>query len=64
MSPMKEMVTLNRKEQRRLVVLNQVEVGRMTGREASEVLGLSLRHVRRLLKIWPKAPFCEAVPLS
>ena len=46
---MKEIVILNRKEQRRLVVLNQVEGGRMRGREASEVLGLSLRHVRRLL---------------
>ena len=31
------------------MVLNQVEGGRMRGREASEVLGLSLRHVRRLL---------------
>ncbi len=28
---MKEKVTLNKKEQRRLVVLNQVEVGRMRG---------------------------------
>jgi len=46
---MKEIVVLNRKEQRRLVVLNQVEGGRMRGREASEVLDLSLRHVRRLL---------------
>ena len=46
---MKEMVTLNREEQRRLVVLNKVETGRMIGREASEVLDLSLRHVRRLL---------------
>ena len=44
---------MNRKEQRRLVVLNQVEVGRMTGREA-EVLGLSLRHVRRLLAAYRK----------
>jgi hypothetical protein len=38
---MKEMVILNKKEQRRLVVLNQVEVGKTTGREASEVLYLS-----------------------
>jgi len=43
---------LNRKEQRRLVVLNQVEAGRMRGREASEVLDLSLRHVRRLLAVY------------
>jgi len=46
---MKEMVTLNRKEQSRLMVLNQVGMGKIVGREAAEVLGLSLRHVRRLL---------------
>jgi len=51
---MKEMVILNRKEQRRLVVLNQVDRDGMTGREASEVLGLSLRHVRRLLSAYRK----------
>ena len=51
---MKEMVTLNRKEQRRLVVLNQVETGKMTGRDADEILGLSLRHVRRLLVAYRK----------
>jgi len=37
---MKEIVTLNRKEQKRLVVLNQVEMGKMAGREAAELLGL------------------------
>jgi len=31
------------------MVLNGVEMGRITAREASEVLGLSLRHVRRIL---------------
>jgi transposase len=46
---MKEMVTLNRKEQRRLVMLNGIEMGRVTAGEAAEVLGLSLRHVRRIL---------------
>jgi len=46
---MKEMVTLNRKEQMRLMVLNQVEAGKITGREAAEVSGLSLRHTRRIL---------------
>jgi transposase len=51
---MKEMVTLNKKEQRRLVVLNQVETGKMLGREAAEVLGLSLRHVRRILAAYRK----------
>jgi transposase len=42
-------VTLNRKEQVRLMVLNQVEKGEMKGREAGEVLGISIRQVRRLI---------------
>ena len=29
-------MTLNRKEQRRLIVLNQVETGKVIGREAAE----------------------------
>ena len=45
---------MNKKEQRRLVVLNQVEVGRMRGREAAEVLTLSMRHMRRLLAAYRK----------
>ena len=51
---MKEMVTLSRKEQRRLVVLNQVETGKVVSREAAEVLELSLRHVRRILAAYRK----------
>ena len=51
---MKEMVTLNKKEQNRLMVLNGVEVGKVTAREAAEVLGLSLRHVRRILAAYRK----------
>jgi len=51
---MKEMVILNKKEQRRLVVFTQVETGRMRGWEAAEVLTLSLRHVRRLLAAYRK----------
>jgi hypothetical protein len=51
---MKEMVILNKKEQKRLVVLNQVERGKMIGREVSEVLYLSLRHTRRLLAAYRK----------
>jgi len=51
---MKEMVTLNQKEQKRLMVLNQVEMGKMTGGEAGGVLGLSLRQVRRLLAAYRK----------
>ena len=41
---MKEKVILNRKEQKRLMVLNQLGSGVVTCREASEVLHLSLRH--------------------
>jgi len=51
---MKEMVTLNRKEQRRLVVLNRVEAGMMVSREAAQGLGLCLRHVRRFLAAYRK----------
>ena len=51
---MKEMVTLNKKEQRRLVVLNQVDRGEMIGKQVAEVLDLSLRQVRRLLAAYRK----------
>ena len=44
-----EKVTLNNKEQKRLLVLNEVLAGRMTGQDAAEMLGLSLRHTRRLI---------------
>ncbi len=47
-------MTLNKKEQKRLMVLNQVGMGKVVGREAAEVLCLSLRHVRRLLKAYRK----------
>ena len=35
-------------------MLNQEETGKMIGREAAEVIGLSLRHVRRLLAAYRK----------
>lgn len=46
---MEGMVTLNKKEQKRLVVLNQVERGKIRGGEAAGILELSLRQVRRLI---------------
>jgi len=46
---MKTEVTLNQKEQKRLLVMNELLVGRLTGQEAAEVLGVTLRHIRRLL---------------
>ena len=45
---------MNKEEQRRLMVLNQVETGKMIGREAAELLDLSLRHVRRILAAYRK----------
>lgn len=42
-------VTLNNKEQKRLIVMNEILAGRLTGKEAAELLGISLRHTRRLL---------------
>ena len=45
---MQEMLTLNRREQRRLQILNEVEGGGLSMREAAEMMVLSLRQVRRL----------------
>ncbi len=47
-------VTLSKKEHKRLMVLNVVERSEMKGREAAEVLGISLRHTRRLLAAYRK----------
>ena len=44
-----ETVTLNLKEQKRLLVLNRINQGKLTGDEAADLLGLSVRHVRRML---------------
>lgn len=46
---MNKKVTLNNREQKKLKVLNEMIAGNMTGQQAAELLGLSLRHVRRLL---------------
>jgi transposase len=46
---MNKRVTLNSKEQKRLIVLNEVLAGRLTGEGAAELLGLSVRQTRRLL---------------
>src|SRR3990170_221980 len=51
---MEGLVTLNREEQRRLMVLNEVGRGRLGGRQAAEVLNLSLRQLRRLLAAYRK----------
>ena len=42
------MVTLSVKEERRLQLLNEIERRQITGRQAAQILGISLRHFRRL----------------
>jgi transposase len=51
---MKETVTLNTQEQKRLMVLNRFEVGQLTAAEAAVVLKLSERQVRRLSAAYRK----------
>lgn len=46
---MKQEVTLNSKEQKRLLVMNEVVAGRMTGQQGADMLGITLRHTRRIL---------------
>ena len=46
---MKERLTLNREEQKRLLVMNEVEKKKMRVREAVEVLGISERQGWRIL---------------
>ena len=45
---MQEMLTLNAKEQRRLQVLNALEGGKVRMAVAAELMGVSVRQVRRL----------------
>src|SRR3989304_9986274 len=51
---MEERVSLNQKEQQRVKVLNRVERRELTGKEAAMLMGLSVRHVRRLLAAYRK----------
>jgi hypothetical protein len=46
---MMEKVALSSKEQKRLHVLNEVLAGHTTGKIVTEVVGLPLRHTRRLI---------------
>lgn len=51
---MKEEVTLNIKEQRRLVLLNQVEVKRLSRDKAKELMGISSRQLKRIIAVYRK----------
>jgi len=48
----RETITLTQKEHHRLHVLSRVHDGVLRAREAARLLGLSLRHLRRLLAHW------------
>lgn len=51
---MKETIALNSKEQKRLIALNQVLEGQLSAWEGGELLGLSVRQVRRMLAAYRK----------
>ena len=46
---MREQVILSMREQKRLHVISEQNAGRVTGRQAAEFMGVSLRQARRLL---------------
>lgn len=47
-------ISLNQREQQRLMVLNRVQRGELTGAAAAVLMGLSLRQARRLLAAYRK----------
>ena len=47
-------VTLSKREEQRLAVLIEVEKGAITGKQAAEIAGISLRHERRLAAAYRK----------
>jgi transposase len=51
---MRETITLTTHEQKRVLVLNRVELGQLTATQAAEMLGVSERHVRRLRAAYRK----------
>lgn len=51
---MDELLTMSKKELTRLEVLKRLEEKRMRQKEAAEILGVSTRHVRRLLRSYRK----------
>jgi transposase len=51
---MEELLTMSKKELTRLEVMQRLEQKRMRQKEAAEILGISTRHVRRLLHAYRK----------
>ena len=61
---MNEKVTLNNKEQKRLIVLNKVLGGQMIGQEAAEMLGVSLGQTGRLIDGYRQAGGMRPIPCA
>jgi transposase len=51
---MRKTITLNEREQKRLLVLNRVSDGQLTAAEAARLLEISVRQVRRILAAYRK----------
>jgi len=51
---MREQVILSMKDQKRLEVISELDAGRVTGREAAALMGVSLRQARRVLAAYRK----------
>ena len=47
---MDELLTMSKRELTRLEVIQRLEQNRMRQKEAAEILGVSTRHIRRLLQ--------------
>src|SRR5215831_15450577 len=51
---MRENITLNREEQKRLHILNQVVEGKLVARQAAELMNRSVRQIRRMVAAYRK----------
>src|SRR5579863_10681639 len=50
----KETVTLTTREQKRVLIVNQVQTGQLSAAQAAELLQISERHMRRILAAYRK----------
>ena len=55
MSSMKETITLNTQEQKRVMVLNRILAGELSAAEAAPLLNVSMRQVQRILGCRPES---------
>ena len=60
----KESIPLNTQEQKRAMVLNRIQAGQLSVRQATEVLGISQRHCRRILAACRLSPWQPRTPAT